>query len=82
MLPIAQVEPDSETYFEKYFAMPQSVNLFSLCKAYGVEHHLITEAKDFIDRIQTLPAQGFRVLEVVCDRKKSTLQRKTLLTSL
>ncbi len=78
MLPISQFEPE----FEKYFVTPQSVNLFLLCKAYGVEHHLITEAKDFIDRVENLPAHGMRVLEVVCDRQKSTLQRKMLLTSL
>ena len=78
MLSISQFEPE----FEKYFVTPQSVNLFSLCKAYGVEHHLITAARDFIDRVENLPAQGMRVLEVVCDRQKSTLQRKTLLTSL
>ncbi len=77
MLPISQFEPE----FEKYFVTPQSVNLFSLCKAYGVEHHLITDAADFIDRVEDLSAQGLRVLEVMCDRKKSTLQRQTLLTS-
>ena len=77
-LPISQFEPE----FEKYFATPQAVNLFSLCKAYGVAHRLIVEVKDFVDCIENLPAQGMRILEVVCDRKQSALQRKTLLNSL
>jgi len=77
MLPISQFE----SVFEPYFATPQSVELFSLCKAYGIEHHLVTDAKDFIDFVSVLPVKGMRVLEVVCDRKQSAQQRKTLLNS-
>lgn len=86
MLPISQFEPE----FETYFVTPQNVDLRSLCQAYDVEHHLITEVKDFVDCVGNLPARGMRVLEVVCvgtaspaeTRKQSTLQRKMLLNSL
>ncbi|MEM6867415.1 MAG: 2-succinyl-5-enolpyruvyl-6-hydroxy-3-cyclohexene-1-carboxylic-acid synthase, partial [Cyanobacteria bacterium P01_C01_bin.121] len=77
MLPISQFE----AVFEPYFATPQSVELFSLCKAYGVEHRLVVDVKDFVDCISVLPAKGMRVLEVVCDRKQSTQQRKHLLNA-
>ncbi len=77
-LPISQFEPE----FEKYFVTPQSVNFSLLCKTYGVEHRQISQAEDFVDRIRIMPTQGVRVLEVVCDRKQSAHQRKTLLNSL
>lgn len=78
MLPISQFEPE----FEPYFVTPQQVNFASLCQAYDVEHRIVTEIGDFIDCIEKLPGRGMRVLEVVCDRKQSALQRKTLLSSL
>ncbi|MEL7331013.1 MAG: 2-succinyl-5-enolpyruvyl-6-hydroxy-3-cyclohexene-1-carboxylic-acid synthase [Cyanobacteria bacterium J06560_2] len=78
MLPVAQFE----SVFETYFATPQSVELFSLCKAYGVEHKLVTGIQDFVDCISHLPSQRVRVLEVVCDRTQSTQQRKSLLSAL
>ena len=77
MLPIAEFE----AVFEPYFATPQSVELFSLCKAYGVEHRLVTNVKEFVDCVSVLPVQGMRVLEVVCDRKQSTQLRKVVLGS-
>ncbi len=77
MLPISQFE----SVFEPYFATPQSVELFTLCKAYGVEHRLVADVQDFVDCVSVLPTHGLRVLEVVCDRKQSTHQRKTLLNS-
>ena len=85
MLPISRFE----SVFEPYFATPQSVELFSLCKAYGIEHRLVVDVKDFVDCISVLPTQGMRVLEVVCDgettpaeyRKQSVQQRKHLLSA-
>ncbi|MGD1866240.1 MAG: 2-succinyl-5-enolpyruvyl-6-hydroxy-3-cyclohexene-1-carboxylic-acid synthase [Phormidesmis sp.] len=75
MLPVSQFE----SVFEPYFATPQSVELFSLCKAYGIEHRIVTDVQEFIECVSVLPAQGMRVLEIVCDRKQSVQQRKTLL---
>jgi len=77
MLPIAEFEPE----FEKYFVTPQAVDVFSLCKAYGVEYRRITDVKDFVDCVEVLPVRGMRVLEVVCDRKQSVQQRKFLLST-
>ncbi|MEL7070529.1 MAG: 2-succinyl-5-enolpyruvyl-6-hydroxy-3-cyclohexene-1-carboxylic-acid synthase [Cyanobacteria bacterium J06581_3] len=81
MLPIAQFDTAPEDYFEKYFATPQSVELPSLCKAYGIEHRLIADIQEFVNCVKVLPAKGMRVLEVTCDRKQSAKQRKTLLNT-
>jgi len=81
MLPISQFQEKPEDFFETYFVTPQQVDLFSLCKAYGIEHHAITGVKDFVDRVSVLPTKGVRVLEVMCDRKQSVHQRKALLES-
>ena len=78
MLPISQFEPE----FEKYFVTPQSVDLVSLSRAYGIEHGLIENVEDFVSCIEALPKRGMRVLEVGCDRKQSVSQRKALLNSL
>ncbi len=78
MLPVAQFEPE----FETYFATPQQADFSVLCKAYGVQHVLIEGVDDFVAQIRSLPKRGVRVLEVVCDRKQSAQQRKALLDSL
>lgn len=75
MLPIAQFKPE----FEKYFVTPQSVEIASLCQAYSIEHKIISEINNFVACIASLPTQGMRVLEVMCDRQQSVLQRKALL---
>ena len=75
MLPISQFEPE----FEKYFLTPQSVQISTLCQAYGLEHRLVRQVEDFIRCVESLPEQGMRVLEVMCDRQQSVRQRKSLL---
>jgi 2-succinyl-5-enolpyruvyl-6-hydroxy-3-cyclohexene-1-carboxylate synthase len=76
MLPISQFEPE----FEKYFVMPQQVNLSALCEAYGVAYELIESGEGFIKCVEKLPSEGMRLLEVRCDRSTSVQQRKSLLT--
>ncbi|MEO1400695.1 MAG: 2-succinyl-5-enolpyruvyl-6-hydroxy-3-cyclohexene-1-carboxylic-acid synthase [Cyanobacteria bacterium J06635_1] len=76
MLPIAQFEPP----FETYFAMPQSVNIETLCKAYGVSYVRIQDWGQFMDCVKALPDSGVRLLEVGCDRKQDAQWRKTHLT--
>ncbi|MGB3571176.1 MAG: 2-succinyl-5-enolpyruvyl-6-hydroxy-3-cyclohexene-1-carboxylic-acid synthase [Phormidesmis sp.] len=78
MLPIAGFDPE----FERYFATPQQIDLSSLCKAYGVEHRRVLSVQEFVDCVSVLPTQGVRVIEVVCDRKQSVQQRKSLLNIL
>ncbi len=77
MLPVAQFEPE----FEEYFATPQQVNIGALCKAYGVEHRLVSSIETFVECVSVLPTQGMSVIEVRCDRKQSAQQRKRLLNA-
>lgn len=65
MLPIAKLE----TYFEEFFATPQEVDFSKLCLAYGIEHYLITNWKQFKHLLNPLPKTGIRVLELNTNRK-------------
>ena len=78
MLPISQFEPE----FETYFVTPQQVDFGALCSAYGVEYRQISHVQDLIEGIEKLPEKGVRLWEVMCDRKQSVQQRKSLLNSL
>ncbi|NCJ05024.1 2-succinyl-5-enolpyruvyl-6-hydroxy-3-cyclohexene-1-carboxylic-acid synthase [Synechococcales cyanobacterium C] len=78
MLPIAAYEPP----FEDFFATPYAVNFAQLCATYGVDHELIQTWGHFIERIQILPEQGIRVLEVQCDRTADAQWRLTHLPQL
>ncbi len=64
MLPIAQFNPP----FEEFFSTPQNIDFEQLCKTYQVEYELINDWTELSDRLQTLPSQGIRVLELTCDR--------------
>lgn len=63
MLPIADF-PE----FEEYFATPQTVDIASLCTAYGLEYSQITNWQQLINLTVELPQTGIRVLELICDR--------------
>ena len=76
-LPVAKFEPP----FEEYFATPQTVDFATLCKAYGVEHTLVTDWAQFRTAIAQLPAQGLRVLEIRTDRKHDAAWRKRVLAA-
>lgn len=78
MLPIAQFDPP----FEDFFATPQNINFAQLCATYGVEYHQIQTWKDLIQKINPLPTQGIRLLEVKTDRKLDSAYRKQLLNHL
>jgi 2-succinyl-5-enolpyruvyl-6-hydroxy-3-cyclohexene-1-carboxylate synthase len=75
-LPIAEMEPP----FEKYFATPQSVNLDTLCNAYGVAHQRVHDWAAFIEALSSLPASGIRVIEVPTDRKADTVMLQKMLS--
>ena len=70
-LPIAQFDPP----FEDFFATPQSIDFARLCATYGVEHELIQSWDQFAQRLNPLPSQGIRVLEIRTDRKADTKRR-------
>ena len=78
LLPIANFDPP----FETYFATPQRVNIPQLCATYGVAHDLIQAWPQLISRLQTLPTQGIRVLEVCCDRQADAQWRQQNLDTL
>ncbi len=73
-LPVAQFDPP----FEEYFATPQDVNFERLCGAYGIAHTEVKDWTHFRILLQTLPAEGVRVLEIKTDRKHDASFRKTL----
>ena len=70
-LPIAQFDPP----FEDFFATPQSIDFARLCATYGVEHELIQSWDQFVQKLNPLPDQGIRVLEIRTDRKVDTKRR-------
>lgn len=78
MLPVSQFEPP----FEEFFATPQSVNFASLCESYGIEYRQITQWQQFCDSLSQLPAQGIRVLEFLCDRKRDAQWRQSFFRQL
>ncbi|MBM0742472.1 2-succinyl-5-enolpyruvyl-6-hydroxy-3-cyclohexene-1-carboxylic-acid synthase [Phormidium sp. CLA17] len=72
MLAIAQYDLP----FEKFFALPQSVDFAQLCKTYSVEHERITAWDQLADRLNPLPKSGIRVLELCTDRKADAQWRQ------
>lgn len=64
-LPVSQLKGT----FEKYFATPQSVQLDTLCQAYGVLHQRALDWAAFVEAIEVLPKSGVRVIEFLTDRK-------------
>lgn len=65
MLPIAKFEPP----FEEFFGTPQDIDFAQMCATYGVEHELIISWKQLQQRLNPLPTQGIRVLELRTNRK-------------
>lgn len=78
MLPIANFEPP----FEEFFATPQNIDFAQLCATYGVEHELIISWQHLQTRLEFLPTQGMRVLEIRTNRKSDTQWRKENLINL
>jgi 2-succinyl-5-enolpyruvyl-6-hydroxy-3-cyclohexene-1-carboxylate synthase len=64
-LPIAQFDPP----FEEFFATPQQIDFALLCQTYGVQHELMQSWEQLVERLNPLPLEGIRVLEIQCDRK-------------
>ncbi len=72
MLPIAQFE----SVFEELFATPQDIDFTQLSATYGVEHQLITSWQELQDKLNPLPSNGIRILEVRTNRKVDAKWRK------
>ena len=76
-LPVASMDAT----FESFFATPQTVQLETLCQAYGIAHQRIQEWDSLVTAISVLPSSGVRVLEVPTDRKADKLALSELLSS-
>ncbi|MDZ8084571.1 MAG: 2-succinyl-5-enolpyruvyl-6-hydroxy-3-cyclohexene-1-carboxylic-acid synthase [Nostoc sp. DedQUE12b] len=72
MLPIAKFDPP----FEEFFGTPQDINFVQLCATYNVQHELIISWQQLQQKLNPLPTQGIRVLEVQTNRKKDAKWRQ------
>ena len=72
MLPISKFNPP----FEEFFATPQDINFAQLCATYNVEHEVITSWEQLKQRLNPLPLQGIRVLELQTNRKADAKWRQ------
>ena len=72
MLPIAQFEPP----FEELFATPQHIDFAQLAATYGIEHQLIASWQELQEKLNPLPKQGIRILEIKTNRKADAKWRK------
>ncbi|WP_298905148.1 2-succinyl-5-enolpyruvyl-6-hydroxy-3-cyclohexene-1-carboxylic-acid synthase [uncultured Nostoc sp.] len=72
MLPIAKFDPP----FEEFFGTPQDIDFAQLCATYNVEHELITSWQQLQQRLNPLPTQGVRVLELQTNRKADAKWRQ------
>ncbi|MBD2454873.1 2-succinyl-5-enolpyruvyl-6-hydroxy-3-cyclohexene-1-carboxylic-acid synthase [Nostoc sp. FACHB-87] len=72
MLPIAKFDPP----FEEFFGTPQDIDFAQLSATYGVQHELITSWEDLQGKLNSLPTQGIRVLEVQTNRKADAKWRQ------
>ncbi|MHC5723775.1 MAG: 2-succinyl-5-enolpyruvyl-6-hydroxy-3-cyclohexene-1-carboxylic-acid synthase [Nostoc sp.] len=72
MLPIAKFDPP----FEEFFGTPQDIDFAQLCATYNVQHELITSWEQFQQRLNSLPSQGIRVLELQTNRKTDAKWRQ------
>ncbi|MEH1858337.1 MAG: 2-succinyl-5-enolpyruvyl-6-hydroxy-3-cyclohexene-1-carboxylic-acid synthase [Nostoc sp.] len=72
MLPIAKFDPP----FEEFFGTPQDIDFAQLCATYNVQHELITSWQQLQQRLNPLPTQGIRVLELQTNRKKDAQWRQ------
>lgn len=72
MLPIAKFNPP----FEEFFATPQHINFSHLCVTYNVEHEIINSWEQLKQKLNPLPSQGIRVLELPTNRHADAQWRR------
>ncbi len=76
MLPIAKFDPP----FEEFFGTPQDIDFTQLCATYNVQHELITSWQQLQERLNPLPNQGIRVLELRTNRQTDAKWRQVHLS--
>ncbi|MBD2197224.1 MULTISPECIES: 2-succinyl-5-enolpyruvyl-6-hydroxy-3-cyclohexene-1-carboxylic-acid synthase [Calothrix] len=72
MLPIAKFNPP----FEEFFGTPQDIDFAQLCATYSVEHELINNWEQLQQKLNPLPTQGIRVLELRTNRAHDAQWRR------
>ena len=68
--------------FEQFFTTPQTVQIDTLCKAYGIAHQRVRDWDSLVAAISVLPTSGVRVIEVPTDRKADKLALSELLSAI
>ncbi|MEG4013056.1 MULTISPECIES: 2-succinyl-5-enolpyruvyl-6-hydroxy-3-cyclohexene-1-carboxylic-acid synthase [unclassified Microcoleus] len=76
MLPVAKFDPP----FEEFFATPQDINFAQLCATYGVEHEIIDDWEQLKQKLNFLPNNGIRVLELLTNRRTDAKWRQVNLS--
>ncbi|MBI4780880.1 MAG: 2-succinyl-5-enolpyruvyl-6-hydroxy-3-cyclohexene-1-carboxylic-acid synthase [Oscillatoriophycideae cyanobacterium NC_groundwater_1537_Pr4_S-0.65um_50_18] len=76
-LPIAQFDPP----FEEFFATPQAIDFAKLSATYGVEYERMQSWQQLVQRLNPLPTQGIRILEICTDRKADAQWRRKKIKS-
>jgi len=73
MLPISS----EKKLFNTFFKTPHNLNISSLVKSYGLDHHLIKDTKDFQNKLKSsLLKKSLTVLEIKTDSSLSKKMRK------
>jgi len=73
MLPISS----EKKLFNTFFKTPHNLNISSLVKSYGLDHHLIKDTKDFQNKLKSsLQKKSLTVLEIKTDSGISKKIRK------
>jgi 2-succinyl-5-enolpyruvyl-6-hydroxy-3-cyclohexene-1-carboxylate synthase len=73
MLPISS----EKKLFNTFFKTPHNLNISSLVKSFGLDHHLIKGTKDFQNKLKSsLLKKSFTVLEIKTDSSLSKKMRK------
>ena len=73
MLPISS----NKKWFKEYFKTPHNLNISSIVKSFGLEHHIIKSKKDLQNKLNnSLKNKSFTVLEIKTDSSLSKKMRK------
>ena len=73
MLPISS----NKKWFKEYFKTPHNLNISSIVKSFGLEHHIIKSKKDLQNKLNnSLKNKSFAVLEIKTDSDSSKKLRK------
>lgn len=64
--------------FRELFETPQSTDIATICRGFGVDFQQVTKRSELQDRLHHLPDTGIRITECVTDGLKSDELRKSM----